>query len=153
MAKRWFNCRVRYEKTGENGMTKKVSEQYLVDALSFTEAEARIIEEMKPFMQGEFEVTAIALVALSELFPSTALDDDKWYKVRVAFVTLDERSGHEKRARQYMMVAAHSTEHAERRLHECMKGTLADYVVEAVVETPVVDVFPYELEPETENTK
>lgn len=153
MTKRWFNCRIRYEKTAESGATKRVNEQYLVDALSFTEAEARITEEMRPFMSGEFQVTAIALASLAEVFSSDCADDTKWYKVRVAFITLDEKSGAERRTRQHMMVAADSTEHAERRLHECMKGTMADYAVEAVVETPVVDVFPYEPESETEETR
>ena len=153
MTKRWFNCRIRYEKTAESGATKRVNEQYLVDALSFTEAEARITEQMMPFMSGEFQVTAIALVTLGEVFASDCADDTKWYKVRVAFIALDEKSGAERRTRQHMMVAADSTEHAERRLREHMRGMLGDYEVEAVVETPVVDVYFYAAERETEDTK
>lgn len=92
----WFECRIRYEKMMDNGMQKKVTEPYLVDALSFTEAEARIIEEMTPFISGEFTVSDIKRANYSELFPSNDEQDDRWFKCKLVFITLDEKSGAEK---------------------------------------------------------
>ena len=92
----WFECKIRYEKVMENGMQKKVTEPYLVDALSFTEAEARIIEEMTPFISGEFVVSDIKRANYSELFPSNDEQDDRWFKCKLVFITLDEKSGAKK---------------------------------------------------------
>lgn len=138
-----FICKVRYEKTMENGMNKKVTEPYIVDALSFTEAEARIIEEMKPFITGEFTVSDISRANISELVPSPDGNDDRWYKCKVMFVTLDEKSGAEKRTATYMYVQAATSDIAMKRLHEQMQGTMADYVLVSVSETPIMDVFLY----------
>ena len=149
----WFECKIRYEKTMENGMNKKVTEPYLVDALSFTEAEARIIDNVKDFITGEFNVTALKWESVSELFASDKECDDKWYKIKVAYITLDEKSGKERRTYAYMFVQSSDTANAEKRLHEGMKGTLADYLVMEVKETQIVDVYPYVLEPETEETR
>ena len=93
----WFLCKIRYEKVMENGMQKKVTEPYLVDALSFTEAEARIIEEVTPFISGEFTVSDISRAHYSEIFTSEEDSADKWFAGRLAFTTLDEKSGKEKR--------------------------------------------------------
>ena len=136
----------------ENGMNKKVTEPYLVDALSFTEAEARIIDNVKDFITGEFNVTALKWESVSELFASDKECDDKWYKIKVAYITLDEKSGKERRTYAYMIVQSSDTANAEKRLHEGMKGTLA-YLVMEVKETQIVDVYPYILEPETEETR
>ena len=89
----WFLCKIRYEKVMENGMQKKVTEPYLVDALSFTEAEARIIEEVTPFISGEFTVSDISRAHYSEIFTSEEDSADKWFAGRLAFTTLDEKSG------------------------------------------------------------
>ena len=80
MMHNWFTCKIRYEKVAENGMNKKVTEPYLVDALSFTEAESRIIEEMTPFISGEFEVSGVAKANYNELFPSEEESADRWFK-------------------------------------------------------------------------
>lgn len=151
--KKWFLAKIRYEKTDEKGMTRKVTESYLVDALSFTEAEARIIDNVKDFITGEFSVTALKWESVSELFTSDKECDDKWYKIKVAYITLDEKSGKERRTYAYMIVQSSDTANAEKRLHEGMKGTLADYLVMEVKETQIVDVYPYVLEPETEETR
>ena len=151
--KKWFLAKIRYEKTDEKGMTRKVTESYLVDALSFTEAEARIIDNVKDFITGEFNVTALKWESVSELFTSDKECDDKWYKIKVAYITLDEKSGKERRTYAYMFVQSSDTANAEKRLHEGMKGTLADYLVMEVKETQIVDVYPYVLEPETEETR
>ncbi len=139
----WFGCKIRFEKTMENGMNKKVTELYLVDALSFTEAEARIIEEMTPFITGEFTVTDISRANYSELFPSQEEAADKWFKCKLVFITLDDKSGAEKKTSTYVLVQGASTEDATKKLHEGMKGTMADYQIASVSETPIMDVFPY----------
>ena len=102
----WFECKIRYEKLTENGITKKVTEPYLVDALSFTEAESRIIEEITPFISGEFTVADIKRANYSEIFPSDAEADDKWFKCKLYFITLDEKSGVEKKSATNILVQA-----------------------------------------------
>ncbi len=140
----WFECKVRYEKMMENGLNKKVTEPYLVDALSFTEAEARIIEEMTPFMTGEFVVSDIKRAKYSELFPCEADSADKWFKCKVFFVTLDEKSGAEKKTSTMMLVQASDFANALDQLNKGMSGTMADYVIGAITETPIMDVFGFE---------
>jgi len=140
----WFECKVRYEKMMENGLNKKVTEPYLVDALSFTEAEARIIEEMTPFMTGEFVVSDIKRAKYSELFPCEADSADKWFKCKVFFVTLDEKSGAEKKTSTMMLVQASDLANALDQLNKGMSGTMADYVIGAITETPIMDVFGFE---------
>ena len=100
----WFLCKIRCERIAENGMQKKVTEAYLVDALSYTEAESRIIEEVTPFMTGEFKVAGIAMQNYSELFPSDKETADRWYKCKLAFITIDEKSGAEKKSMTQMLV-------------------------------------------------
>lgn len=135
----WFECKVRYEKLAENGMTKKVNEPYLVDAISFTEAEARIIEEMTPFISGDFSISAVKRTKIAEIF----LDDtaDKWWLVKVAFVTIDEKSAAEKRSVQQMLVAANDFKGAYDNFQEGMKNTLADYEIVSISETLIMDVY------------
>ena len=87
----WFECKVRYDKLQENGAAKKVTEPYLVDALSFTEAEARITEEQKPFISGEFEVSAVKRCKIAEIVLQEDEEADKWYLVKVGFITVDEK--------------------------------------------------------------
>lgn len=137
----WFQCNVNFEKILENGMQKKVTEPYLVDALSFTEAEARIIEEIKPFISGEFTVTDIKRARLSELFFNE--NGDRYYKIKVYFITLDEKSGAEKRTGAKMLVQANTLKEAISVLEEGMKGTMADYTLASVSETQIMDVFPF----------
>lgn len=144
MIKNWFECKVRYEKMMENGMKKKVTEPYLVDALSFTEAEARIIEEMTPFMTGEFTITAIARAKFSEVFHCEDDAADKWFKCKVEFITLDEKSGAEKKTATMMLVQAADVVNAQDNLVKGMAGTMADYVNSAVVETKIMDVYEFE---------
>lgn len=153
MNKNWFICKIRYEKTMENGMNKKVLEPYLVDALSFTEAEARIIEELTPFISGEMMIYDISRYNVSEVIPSEKEENDKWYKIKVVFITLDEKSGKEKKRNTNVLIQSCSTAMAEADLHEAWKGMLADYRIEKVEETAILDVFPYTLEPETEETR
>jgi hypothetical protein len=141
---KWFECKVKYEKTMENGLVKKVSEPYLVDAISFTEAEKRFIEEIRPFMTGEFEVSDIKRVNYSEVFYNDAESADRWFKCKLSFITLDEKSGAEKRTNSYALVQAADLREAIKHLDEQMKGTIMDYQIAAVTETMIMDVYPYD---------
>lgn len=145
----WFECKIRYEKTIENGMNKKVTEPYLVDALSFTEAEARIIEEMTPFISGEFTVSDIKRANYSELFFYDEEAADKWFKCKLSFITLDEKSGAEKKTSTQVLVQAADLRDAVKKLDEGMKGTMADYQIASVAETSIMDVYKYCAETET----
>ena len=147
----WFECKVSFEKVLENGMQKKVTEPYLVDALSFTEAEARIIENIRPFISGEFTVKNVGRKRISELFFNE--NGDRFYIVKVNFITLDEKSGAEKRTLAKMMAQASTLKEAIAVLEEGMKGTMADYRIVSVTETMIMDVFPYLTEKETEEEK
>lgn len=137
----WFECKVSYEKMLENGMQKKVTEPYLVDALSFTEAEARIIEEIKPYITGEFTITDIKRAKLSELFFND--NGDRYFKAKVYFITLDEKSGSEKKTAVQMLAQASDIKEALQVVIKGMEGTLADYAIASLAETPIMDVFPY----------
>ena len=144
----WFECKIRYEKTMENGTSKKVTEPYMVDALSHTEAEARIIEEQKPYIQGEFEVTAVRKTNYSEIFFSDDPAADRWYKVKLGFITLDEKSGAEKKTYTNVLVQSPDLRQAVKDLDAGMKGSMADYIIVSVAETAIMDVYPYEADPD-----
>lgn len=137
----YFETKIRYEKMTENGMNKKVTEPYIVDALSFTEAEAKIIEEMKPFISGDFEVAAIKKARYSEVVRSDNEKDDKWFDAKIAFITIDEKSGAEKRTSTHMLFQSSSVDDTHKKVCEHMKDTLSDYEIEAIKETKIMDVF------------
>lgn len=130
----------------ENGSVKKVNEPYLVDALTFTEAEARIIEEITPFITGEFSISAVKKTKISEIF----FDDsaDKYYMVKVNFITLDEKTGTEKKSASFILTQAVDLEGALARFKEGMKGTMAEYDIASITETQLMDVYPLDLSAE-----
>lgn len=138
----YFLTKVKFEKTAEDGSIKKSSEVNLVDALSFSECEARIIEEMQPFISGEFVVDAIKREKINEIFWNE--NGDKWFKAKVFFITLDEEKGVEKEAGTVMYVQANDINDAENQLQLGIKGTMADYRIGKIEETKVQDVFKYE---------
>lgn len=140
----WFEVKIRYEKVAENGMQKKVTEPYLFDALSFTESEGKCIEEMTPFISGEFTVSDIKRTNYSEIFFSEEESADRWFKCKLVFITLDEKSGAEKKTSTHVLVQASNLRDAVKKLDEGMKGTMADYQIASVSETPIMDVYPYE---------
>jgi len=135
----------------ENGMNKKVTEPYLFDALSFTESEGKCIQEMTPFISGEFTVADIKRANYSELFFSDEESADRWFKCKVIFITLDEKTGAEKRTSTNILVQAPDLRDAVKKLDEGMKGTMADYQIGSVSETPIMDVFPYKPQEEQQN--
>ncbi len=140
----WFEVKIRYEKVMENGMNKKVTEPYLFDALSFTESEGKCIEEMTPFISGEFTIADIKRAKYSEVFFSDEESADKWFKCKLVFITLDEKNGMEKRTSTNVLVQAADLRDAVKKLDDGMKGTMADYQIASVAETSIMDVYPYE---------
>ncbi|MBR2455968.1 MAG: DUF4494 domain-containing protein [Bacteroidaceae bacterium] len=144
----WFECKVRYEKTLENGMNKKVTEPYLVDALSFTEAEARIIEEVSPYISGEFTIADIKRANYTELFFCEEDSADRWFKCKLTFISLDEKSGAEKKTSSNVLVQAADLRDAVKKLDEGMKGSMMDYVISSMAETAIMDVFPFSADPD-----
>lgn len=135
----WFECKVSYDKLQENGATKKVKEPYLVDALSFTEAEVRITEEQRPFISGEFSVAAVRRTEISEVFFNDG--GDRFYMVKVAFITIDEKSAVEKRTVSQILVQASDFKGALENFVQGMSGTMADYEIVSIAETPLMDVY------------
>lgn len=136
-----FECGIRYNKTLENGQEKKVTELYIVDALSFSEAEQRIIKEMSAY--GEFEVVSEKITNYSELVRSNDTEADLWYKVKVNLITLDEKTMKKKKTPSYLLVQAKNIDDARRLTNEHMKDSVADWNCEAVSETKIMDVFVY----------
>ncbi|MDE6266302.1 MAG: DUF4494 domain-containing protein [Muribaculaceae bacterium] len=139
----WFECKVRYDKMQENGAVKKVNEPYLVDALSFTEAEARIIEEMTPFISGDFSISAVKRTKITEIFRDDTAD--RYYLVKCAFITIDEKTATEKKTVSTMLVAASDFKGAYDNFMEGMKSTMADFEIQAINETLIMDVFDAKL--------
>jgi len=144
----WFDVKVKYEKTQEEGKIVKIVEEYLFDALSFTEAEARVYEELTPFISGEFITAAIKREKINEMFSN--VNGDKWYRSKVAFISLDEIKGVEKRTLSTMMVQANDIQDAWNVLKEGMKGSMADYEVLSITETKILDVYNYVVPKEEE---
>ncbi len=139
----WFECKVRYEKVMEDGLQKKVTEQYVVDALSFSEAEMRIIEEMSGYISGEFEVTDVKKATYKEVFFSDCETEDRYFKAKVQFITIDEKTEKEKRSNVYYLVQAATLDGAVKNINEVMGGTMIDYEKSTVSETKILDVFEY----------
>lgn len=139
----WIEVRARYDKMMENGSVKKVTEPYLADALSCTEAEARVTEELTPFISGDFRISSVVTTKISEIFWDAS--GDRFYKVKVNFITLDEKTATEKRTATYILVQASSFKEAYDNFIDGMKGTMADYEIEAITETKLVDVYRADL--------
>ena len=140
---KWFICIVKYEKMQEDGTQKKVTEQYVVDALTFSEAEARINEQMAMFISGEFEVANINPAPFNEVFFAEDGTSDVWYKAKLQFITIDEKTEKKKRSNVFYLVQADSLEAARKNIDEVMGGTMIDYVISSLNETPVLDVFEH----------
>jgi hypothetical protein len=141
----WFECKVKYIKTDENtGKEKKVTEPYLVDAVSFTEAESRIHEEMQTMIRGDFQVTNIRKADYSDLFPD--FPGDRWYKCKVSHLSIDENAGKEKKISSQMLVMADNVRDAYDNLMKGLSDMVVDFEVQSITESPLMDVFPYDAE-------
>ena len=137
----WFETKVRLDKTQEDGTQKKVTEQYVVEAMSFTEAEAKIIAVAKDYTSGEFDVKNITPTSYHEIFFSENGKDDKWYKAKLQFITIDEKTEKEKRSNITYLVQACSVQKACKNVDEAMSSTMIDYSSLAISETKIEDVF------------
>ena len=141
----WFECKVSYERQADSMGMKKVSESYLVDALSFTEAEKRIIKEIRPFVSvGELEVVNIRRARIAELFLNDEAEDDRYFRAKVNFITVDEKSGSEKKTSATMIVKSDSLPNAVSELKAQLDSQMASYEIAAVTDTQILDVFQYE---------
>ena len=140
----WFECKLRYDKMLDTGIQKTVTEPYLVDALSFTEAEARIIEEIKPYISGEFTISDIKRARYSDTFFNET--GDRYFRAKLYYITLDEKSGSEKKTAVNMLIQATILKEAVEIIETEMKKTMIDYSIASVTETALMDVFPYSSE-------
>lgn len=138
---KYYEVKIQYQKMQEDGKEKKVTEQYVVEALSFTEAESRIIEEMTPYISGEFDVVSEKIAPYNEIFLSDRTDDDKWFISKVGFITLDERTDKEKKQTFRYLVQAATSELALDYTKEMFSHGMSDYCIEAVQDTPTLEVF------------
>ena len=139
----WFECKIAYEKVMEDGLQKKVSESYVVDALSFTEAEKRIMEEMSSYISGEFTIKDIKIAPYKEIFFSDDELADRWYKAKLEFITIDEKTEKEKRSAVNYLVQAGTLKGSVGNIESVMGTTMIDYVIASVAETKLMDVFEY----------
>jgi hypothetical protein len=137
----WFEVTAKYVKMDENGHEKKVSEMYLLDAVSFGEAETRMYKELETMVSGEFSVRKIQMSNISEIIPSDI--GDRWFKGKVTFITVSEETGKEKRVSQSVLVFAETVEQADKNIKEAMKFMMAEFEISAIVESKILDVFPY----------
>lgn len=139
----WLETKIKYDKVQEDGSQKKVTELYVVDALSFGEAEEKITREMKSYVTGEYSVKNITPANYHEIFFSDNSKDDKWYKAKLQFITIDEKTEKEKRQTVFYLVQGNSTESAQKAIAEVMGQTMIDYVVVSISETKILDVFEH----------
>lgn len=141
MSVTWYECKVKYRKTHETGEQKVTTEAYLLDAISYTEAESRINEEMAAYTSEEFLITNIKVANFSEVHPFE--NSDRWFKSKVSLIAYDEESGKERKTNFYMLIQANDVKEAYDNTIAAMKGTTGDYSIPAISESPIMDVFPY----------
>ena len=138
---KFYEVKIQYHKIQEDGKEKNVTEQYVVEALSFTEAEARIIEEMTPYISGEFDVVSEKIAPYNEIFLSDRTDDDKWFISKVGFITIDKKTAKEKKQTFRYLVQAETSEKAMDYTKEMFSHGMSDYSIDAVQDTPTLEVF------------
>lgn len=141
----WFTVKVKYTKELDNGTYKRVSESYLIAAFTFTDAEARIYEELGSIIKGEFNVLSITRTELHDIF---AYDDaDVWYKVKITYeseaVGMDSEESKAKKVTQNFLVSAHSVKDAYDRIKESLSTLMIDFKIPSVVKSPIMDIFPF----------
>lgn len=135
---------MRYERQMEDGMQKMVTETYVVDAFTFGEAEEAITKEMAAFVSGEFNVKNITPANYGEIFFSDNANDDKWYKAKLTFITVDEKTAKEKRTNTNYLVQAGSFNAAVKNVEQVMGTTMVDYVIANMAETKIMDVYEHQ---------
>jgi len=141
MSATWYECKVKFRKTDETGLQKVITEPYLVDALSYTEAESRITQEMMSYTSEEFKITNIRVANYAEIHPFE--NTDRWFRSKVALTAYDEESGKERKSNIYLLIQANDLREAFDNTVKAMKNTMGDYTIPAISESPIIDVFPY----------
>jgi len=141
MDKTWYDCSIKYRKTTEEGSQKVITESYLIDAISFTEAESRINEKMSEFISEEFIVSNIKLTNISEVHSFD--NSERWFKVKVTLIAFDEATGKEQKSNFYLLAEANDAKDAYTKTVEIMKTTMSDYSIPAITETKIIEVFPF----------
>lgn len=141
MSATWYECKVKYRKMSDTGAQKVTTEPYLVDAISYTEAETRINEEMKAYISDEFKITNIKVANFAEIHPFE--NADRWFKSKVSLIAFDEESGKERKTNMYLLVQANDVKEAYDNTVAVMKDTMGEYTIPAITESPIMDVFPY----------
>ena len=149
---KYYEVKIQYQKMLEDGKGKKVTEQYVVEALSFTEAESRITEEMSAYIADSFDVVAEKIAPYNEIFLSDNSTDDKWFVSKVAFITIDEKTMKEKTQTLRDLVQAATSKLALDYTNEMFSHGMSDYIIDAVQDTPTLDVFLYEVKKEVVET-
>lgn len=144
MSATWYECKVKYRKFDEaSGIQKVKTEPFLVDAISYTEAESRITEEMSTYISDsdEIKITNIKVANYAEIHPFE--NSDRWFKSRVSLIAFDEESGKERKTNQYLLIQANDVKEAFENTVTTMKDTMGEYSIPAISESPIMDVFPY----------
>ena len=139
----YFEVKFQYEKTQEDGMQKKITEQYTIDALSFTEAEERITEEMEAFVSGDTFIKSISRAPYGEILFDDRESADKFYKAKIDFISIDEKTEKEKKSTVTYLVQASNLDEAKKNIMDVMDGTMIDYDIQSIAETKIMDVFEY----------
>ncbi|WP_238764398.1 DUF4494 domain-containing protein [Maribellus maritimus] len=142
MMQTWFECKVKYVKISESGKERNVTENFLLDAVSFTDAETRMIRQMQEMVRGEFTVTDIKKSKIAEVFPFE--NGEWWFKATINLVTVDEEAGKEKKLRTYYLIMADDIKEALQRLEESLSYLVIPYVVSSITVSTIIDVFPYQ---------
>ena len=145
----WFEAKIRYEKMMEDGCLKKVTETYVIDALSFGEAEKRILEEMGSYVSGKIDVCGLKIAPYKEIFFADSDMADRWYVAKLAFITIDEKTDKEKKQAVYFIVKASDINNAHTVVVQHMKTSFVDYEIATLDETKIMDIFRYK--PNTAN--
>ena len=143
MTANWFEAKVKYMKVNEDGRETKVNEAYLLDAMSYTEAESRIMHEMESVISGDYYISSLKKSNITELVPSEDENDDRWYKAKVNIIDADEVSGKEKSTGQYYLVAASNINKALENLEKSLASFVVPYEIASLTDTQFMDVFPY----------
>lgn len=143
----WFLCKVKYDQVQEDGVNRKVTESYVVEAISFSEAEDMITDYIATYVSGEFDIVEIDRAVFHEVFLSDKTDEEKWYKCKLLYILLDEKTGKEKRSTAYYLVNGSSLESARKNVEEVMSGGMQDYVIVSLSETAILDVYEYASKP------
>ena len=136
----WFECKVRYEQTQEDGLEKMVTETYVYKAADFGDAYDKATKDMSTFISGEFGITAMKIAQYGDVFIQDERTEEKFYRVKVNFIVLDEKTNKEKKIAQYYLVNADSVEKARKYTDTALSQTMADFIIVSVQETMIIDV-------------